>query len=76
MKETELIAIENGPGALEKRLTRTREGIKLEIAGRVFVELVARAAQGQRAYDAASPQFAEKAFKCAEAFVACWESQP
>lgn len=75
MKETMLMATENGPGTIEKRLMKTRDGIKLEVASQIFVELIARAAQGQRAYDAAAPAFAEKAFKCAESFVECWDKQ-
>lgn len=74
LKERELVGVEKGPGTTEKQLSRTREGIRIEAALRVFTELVSQTARQSRMQDAMAPALAEKAFKCADAFVKVWDS--
>jgi hypothetical protein len=64
------IAYEKGPGTTEKTITRTRMGIKLEIAMRVYSEMVGHKIRANQGF---GPELAEKAFDCARDFVQAWD---
>jgi hypothetical protein len=70
MKQTINTAIDKG-----EFIKRTREGIKLEIATRVFSELIGQAARGNRLVPGLMDVSAATAFQCANAFMDELEKQ-
>jgi hypothetical protein len=74
MKEETVMAMEKGPGTATKRLNRTRDGIKLEVAIRVYAESIAQMIRANRPI--VPNMLADEAWKCGEAFVARWDQEP
>ena len=69
------VAVQKGPGAHERFISKTREGIKLEIAMRLYSELIGRASQSNRLNEHNAAAYAEQSFKLAVAFLESWDHQ-
>lgn len=59
--------------ARESYHMRTREGVKLEMAMRVYAELVSQNFRAHLLQDQMLLPLAGTAFKCAEAFIQVWD---
>jgi hypothetical protein len=68
-KQAKVVAMERGPGSLERVYSRTLDGIRLEVAIGVYVEMIGQVSRQNRNVEQAATEMSAKAFKCADEFV-------